>query len=149
MRFLSRLTVALALVACAAGSHAQSHETRQGDYLLRSSTVDSDSIDPATAEQHGIEPAASRAVLNVLVLRRSGALDTPVVAAVTASMQNLAGVRRDIALREVNENGRVSYIGSYEFLPREVIDFEIIALPGGAQPASELKLGYREQMGGY
>lgn len=149
MRFLPRFTAALALAACAAGSHAQSHETRQGDHLLRSSTVASDRIDPATAGQYGIEPAASRAVLNVLVLRRSGALDVPVAATVTASMQNLAGVRRDIALREVSENGRVSYIGSYEFLPREVIDFEVTAVPQGAQPASPLKLSYREQMWRY
>lgn len=145
-----RFIAALALAACAVSSHAQSHETRQGDYRLRSSTVASDRISPAAAAQHGIEPAASRAVLNVLVLRRSsGAEESPVAATVTASMQNLAGVRRDIALREVNENGRVSYIGSYEFLPREVIDFEVTAVPEGAQPASLLKLGYQEQMWRY
>ncbi len=144
-----RLIAALGLGACTASSQAQVHETRQGDHLLRSSTVASDRIDPATARQHGIEPAASRAVLNVLVLRREGAADTPVAAAVTASMQNLAGVRRDISLREVSENGRVSYVGSYEFLPREVIDFDITALPEGAQPDGMLKLGYRERMWRY
>ncbi|MBG6075798.1 DUF4426 domain-containing protein [Polaromonas sp. CG_9.11] len=149
MRPLPRLIAALALAACAASSQAQVHETRQGDHLLRSSTVASNRIDPATAAQHGIEPAASRAVLNVLVLRRGGAADTPVAAAVTASMQNLAGVRRDISLREVNENGRVSYVGSYDFLPREVIDFEITALPDGAPPGSMLKLSYRERMWRY
>ena len=149
MLALPRFIAGLALAACAAASHAQSHEIRQGDHLLRSSTVASDRISAAAARQHGIEPAANRAVLNVLVLQRSGAVDTPVAAKVTASMQSLAGVRRDIALREVQENGRVSYIGSYEFLPREVIDFEVTALPGGAQPASMLKLGYREQMGAY
>ncbi|MEO5661499.1 MAG: hypothetical protein ABIQ90_17150, partial [Polaromonas sp.] len=70
---LPRLIAALALAASTANSQAQVHETRQGDYLLRSSTVASDRIDSATARRHGIEPAASRAVLNVLVLRRGGA----------------------------------------------------------------------------
>lgn len=149
MRPLPRLIAALALATCAASSQAQVHEIRAGDHLLRSSTVASGHIDPATAERHGIEQAASRAVLNVLVLQRSGAADTPVAAAVTASMQNLAGVRQNISLREVNENGRVSYLGTYEFLPREVIDFEVTALPSGAQPGSLLKLNYRERMWRY
>ena len=136
MLLLPRLIAALALAACAASSQAQVHEIRQGDHLLRSSTVTSNSIDPATAERHGIKPAANRAVLNVLVLRRSGAVDTPVTAAVTAFMQDLAGVRQDISLRKVSENGRVSYMGTYDFLPREVIDFKVTALPDGAQPGS-------------
>ena len=143
------LIAALALAVCTTSSQAQVHETRQGDHVLRSSTVASDSIDPATAARHKIEPAASRAVLNVLVLSRGGAADTPGTAAVTATMRNLAGVRRDIGLREVSENGRVSYVGSYEFLPREVIDFQITALPAGVQPDRMLKLNYRERMWRY
>jgi hypothetical protein len=149
MHASSSLIAALALAACTTSSQAQMHETCHGDHLLRSSTVASDRIDSVTAARHGIEPAPSRAVLNVLVLKRSGAADTPVAAVVTASMQNLAGVRRDISLREVRENGRVTYLGSYEFLPREVIDFQITAVPDGMQPGTMLKLSYRERMWRY
>lgn len=149
MQTLARSIAALTLAACAVGGQAQVHENRQGGYVLRSSVVASQDIDAVTAARHGIEPTTSRAVLNVLVIRRGGAADTPVAAAVTASMQNLAGVRRDISLREVSENGRVSYVGSYEFLPREVIDFQITALPDGALPDGMLKLRYRERMWRY
>lgn len=149
MRSYPRLIAALALAACAASSQAQVHETRQGDHLLRSSTVASDLLDPVTAQQNGIEPVVSRAVLNVLVLKRSGAADIPVRATVTASMQDLAGMRSDIRLREVTDNGQVSYLGTYDFLPREVIDFEITALPEGGQPGSMLKLSYRARMWRY
>lgn len=146
MLLLPRLIAALALAACAVSSQAQVHEIRQGDHLLRSSTVASNSLDPATAEHHGIEPAANRAVLNVLVLRRSGKVDTPVTATVTAFIHDLAGVRHDISMREVRENGGISYMGTYDFLPREVIDFKVTALPDGAQPGRMLKLSYRERM---
>lgn len=146
----AKVIAALVLTAWTTTSgQAQAHEIRQGDYLLRSSTVASERIDPASAAQHAIVPAASRAVLNVLVLRHGGEAGTPIAAEVTASMQNLAGVRRDISLREVKENGRVSYVGSYEFLPREVIDFHITALPAGAEPDGMLKLSYRERMWRY
>lgn len=109
--------------------------------MLRSSTVASDLIDPVTAEQ-----TARRVVVSVLVLKRSGAVDIPVSATVTASMQELAGMRSDISLREVRENGRVSYLGTYDFLPSKVIDFEITVLPEGAQPGNRLKLSYRARM---
>ena len=145
----ARVIAALVLTAWTTSGQTQVQEIRQGDCLLRSSTVASERIDPATAAQHAIVPADSRAVLNVLVLRNGAEAGTPVAAKVTASMQNLAGVRRDISLREANENGRVSYVGSSEFLPREVIDFNITALPAGAEPDGLLKLSYRERMWRY
>ena len=98
--------VIASLEACTASSQAQVHETRPGDHLLRSSTVTNDRINPATAALHGIEPVASRAVLNALVLRRDGAAGTRVAVAVTASMQSRAGVRCDIRLRAVSVNSR-------------------------------------------
>jgi len=83
-------------------------------------------------------------VLNVVLLR--GPKRDTVAADVTAMSRNLAGVRRTIDLKEVRENDRVSYVGSYEFLPKEVLDFEITAKPLGPQEARPLTLSYQERM---
>lgn len=138
-----------ALTGLGADAQAQPHEARQGDYLLRSSTVASQNIAPQTAAKHGITPAPSRAVLNVVVLKAGSAAEATVAAEVSASRQNLAGVQQTIALREVRANGYISYIGSYEFLPREVIDFTITATPADGQRSAPLTLTYRERMWHY
>ena len=95
---------------------------------------------------HGIEPAANRAVLIVLVLRRSGKVTTPVTATVTALLHDLAGVPHHINMRKITQNGWITYMGTYDFLLREVIDFKVTALPDGAKPGPMLKLSYQERM---
>jgi len=132
-------------------AHAQAHEARQGGYLLRSSTVSSQRIAPQTAARHGIAPAPGRALLNVVVLRTASpsSAQATVAAEVSASRQDLAGVHQRIPMREVRANGYISYIGSYEFLPREVIDFTVTATPADGQGGAPLTLTYRERMGRY
>ena len=132
------------LLAFAQHSAAQTHEVRSGQYTLRSSTVSSERIDPATAARHGIEPSSKTAVLNVVVLRGSARETVP--AEVSATARSLAGVRQEIGLREVRENGRVSYLGSYDVLPREVVDFEVEARPLQAGKSPSLVLRWRERM---
>ncbi|MDQ3058887.1 MAG: DUF4426 domain-containing protein [Pseudomonadota bacterium] len=136
------------LTGLATDAQAQAHEVRQGDYVLRSSTVASQSIAPETAAQHGIVPAPGRAVLNVVLLRpgNPSTAEATVAAEVSASRQNLAGVQQTIAMREVRANGYISYVGSYDFLPREVIDFTITARPAGAPPGQAVTLNYRDRM---
>ena len=133
------------LASMAFAAAAQPREVGRGDLVLRSSTVASERIDPAAAARHGIEPSPTRAVLNVVLLR--GPKRETIAAEVTASSRNLTGVRRQIDLKEVRENERVSYVGSYEFLPKEVIDFQITAKPLRPAKSRPLKLSYRERMG--
>ena len=142
--FTSRFIPAMVLACAACAVAAQPREVSRGDLVLRSSTVASERIDPATASRHGIEPAPNRAVLNVVLLR--GPKREAIAADVTALTRTLAGVRREIALKEVRENDRVSYVGSYEFLPKEVIDVEITARPLQPDQSRPLTLSYRERM---
>lgn len=144
--FSRKLVLGLLLSFVAAGASAQSHEVQHGEVVLRSSTVASDRIDPATARQHGIEPSPDRAVLNVILLSAGPGSPKTLPARVSASTRNLAGVRNEIEMREVREKGRVSYIGSYAFAPREVLDFEVTALPAGAAGQAPVTLRYRERM---
>lgn len=137
------IVAAAFLLALAPPSLAQTHEVRAGDLTLRSSTVSSDRIDPATAARHGIEPSPRTAVLNVVVLRGSARETVP--AEVSATARSLSGVRQEIGMREVRENGRISYLGSYDVLPREVMDLEVKARPLAENPPA-LVLRYRERM---
>ena len=98
--------VIAALQACIASSQTQVHETRPSNHLLRSSAFTNDRINPAATALHGIERAASRAVLNALVLRRDGAAGTRIEVAVTASMQSRVVVLCGIRLRAISVNGR-------------------------------------------
>lgn len=134
------------LSAVAAGVSAQSHEVERGGVVLRSSSVASDRIDATTARLHGIEPSPDRAVLNVVLLTTQPNNPPTLPAQVSASSINMAGVRNVIEMREVRENDRVSYMGSYAFAPREVLDFEVTALPTGTDQRAPLTLRYRERM---
>lgn len=119
----------LLLTVVATATAAQPHEATRGDLTLRSSTVASSMIDSATASRHGIDRAPDVGVLNVLLARAQDGRLRPVPARVDAQAWSLSGVRQTIEMREVREDGRISYVGTYDFLPREVIDFRITATP--------------------
>lgn len=144
----SWLPAVAAVAAMTAGvAVAQVHQARSAEHTVRASTIASSRIDAATAAQHGIETAPDRAVLNVVVLRRNpapGAAENTVAAQVSARTRNLAGTTHEVELKEVRENGRVSYLGSYPFLPAEVLDLRVVATPAGASQA--LTLEWRERM---
>jgi hypothetical protein len=136
-----------ALLLLAGASQAQSHSTESGSYVLRSTTVASEQIDAASTQRHGVVPAPDRAVVNVVLLRRDGSgVDATVPARVTVSMRTASGFSSDIEMREVRENGAISYLGSYKFLPRQMINFEISAAPTADAQQRPLTLDYRERM---
>lgn len=131
-------------LACTAAL-AQPRQVEAGGYTLRSSTVPSTAISAAAATEHQIEPAANRALLNVVVLQGAPATARTVPAQVQASMRDLTGLEREIEMKPaVAANGDVSYLGTYTFRSRAVLDFRIRAQPVGAEP--QLELVYREQM---
>jgi hypothetical protein len=69
---LSPLLCSAALAFAWLEALAQAHEKRAGAYVLRSSTVASQTLNEATARAHGVDPEPTRAVLDVTVLRDSG-----------------------------------------------------------------------------
>ena len=132
--------------AAGASVSAQSHEVERGGLVLRSSTVASDRISPEAARSYGINQSPDRAVLNVVLLTTQPGTPATLPALVSASMRSLTGRVTVIEMREVRENDRVSYMGTYVFAPREVLDFEVTAQPTGVTPQEPLTLKYRERM---
>lgn len=136
------------LASIGAAAMAQPHQISRDGYTLRSSTVASTAIDRRTAQAHGIEPSASRGVLNVLVQRTGDAPSENVQADVSAVARNLAGMERQIPMRPaIAENGMVSYLGTYEFLPREVLEFTVTARP--RDTGIELSLKFEDRLPAY
>ena len=140
-----RLAWAALFIPCLAC--AQAHEVEAGPFTLRSNVASSTAIAPSAARRHGIEPAAGRALLDVVVLRDGGTgRRLPVEARVEATASNLAGMQRTIPLRAARSpNGDVSYVGTFDFANREVLDFHITAHPK-LRAAPPLRLQYRERM---
>jgi hypothetical protein len=137
---------ALALAALLAPlvALAQPHAVRHGIFTLRSSVVASQSLPAATLRRHGIAADAHTAVLDAVVLRAVGKAEWPIAAALTATRTTLAGVQRTIALHPVSFRGRVSYVGTFRFVPDEVLDFQLSARIDPASPL--LRLSFRERM---
>lgn len=142
----ARFLIAAALVAAwAPFAQAQAHEKRVGEHILRSSTVSSLDIAASSAQAHGIIPGPERGVLNVVVLRDTDGVSQTVAAKVEAQSIAFSGRPHAIALRKVMANGMISYIGSYDYVPRGMLDFRITAQPDGTEQT--LSLRYQERMG--
>jgi hypothetical protein len=140
-----RAFVALALSCAVVQALAQPHTEHAGAYVLRSSTAPTASLSAAAARAQGITPSPRRAVLNVVVRREDGRADANVRAQVTATATDPAGVRRSIEMRPAIANDMVSYIGAFDFVPRQVLEFEIVAVPEGAG-GKPITLRYRDRM---
>lgn len=140
----STLLLGATLCGCSE-AWAQSHEQRTGDYVLRSSVVASNLLPAEAARENGIEPAPNRAVLNAVVLREAGGRSVNVPAEITATAFDLNGRPRSIRMQAAVDNGMVSYIGTFDFLPREVLDFRVVASPASGGPT--ITLAYRDRMG--
>ena len=131
------------LIGASAG--AQSHQQKHGDYVLRSDLVETTALPESSLRKQDISAAPDQAVLNIVVLKTdAGSAGQTVPAEVDAQVRNLMGEHRTIELRQVESNGRVTYLGLVKHLPHEALDFVISARPQGSNAA--LKLSYREQM---
>jgi hypothetical protein len=137
--FLAGLSVAAPTVA------AQPHIQTEGDYVVRASTVSANVLPRAMREQYGIPATSNTAVLNVTVRRKSNGALINVPAELEVRARNLLGVETPVQMQTVVANDLVSHMGTYQFLPREVLDFEITAQPEGAEQA--ISLQFRDRLG--
>lgn len=124
--------------------YAQVHSRDYGQFTVRSSTVGSVNLAEETAVEHGIERDPRRGVLNVTVLHGEQGIKKTVPASVSAYVMNLTGQRRHIDLREITAEGRVSYMGTYQFTNGEVLDFHIHAKPNRSNDV--LRLRFRDRL---
>lgn len=111
------------------------HVSEFGRYTLQANAVSTEALAHSTAREHGIERAADRGVLNLVILESRDGQQVPVQADVSATQHNLLNQTEAIEMREVQQNGRVSYLGEFGFSPLRNFSFTITARPvGGGEP---------------
>lgn len=142
---VGRLIAAASLMMLATSpAWPQAHARQFDAYTLRSSTAGTEDLPEETARKHGITRDPRLAVLNVTVSKKDKGLDKTVPAKVHAHARNLSGHRREIDMREITAEGRVSYMGTYQFVHGEVLDFTIAARPVDSD--STLTMTYRDRL---
>lgn len=104
----------------AAGQH------RVDGYVVRWNTTTTGFLPREVVRQHDLQPKG-RGVLNVVVLKEEDPQKLPrtVQAEVSARVRDLLGQIRRIEMREVEEHGRFSYLGTFDVDDGDQLRFEL------------------------
>ncbi len=140
----NRLLVPSLLLLCVSAiGHAGQAETF-GPYAVHYNTFNTNLLTPDVARAYSIQRSASRALLNIAVIRHDDeTMGTPVRARVSATATNLAGQRRDLNMREIRDQDAIYYIGSFGISNEETLNFRISVQPLGQTEAHEFS--FRQQ----
>lgn len=107
--------------------------TRIGDITIRANVVPTAHLNEAVASGYGIARSDSSVLLLVSVRQGPDGQDSALPATITASVANLHGQRRDIAMRELRTGELIDYVGTTEVSPPDTLAFEVkIVREGGA-----------------
>jgi len=102
-----------------------------GDYVVHVSAMLTADLTPQVAQSYGITRSENKALVNLVVLKRSENVggDTPVAADVSMSAANLTGQLKNTELREVVDGPGIYYIGETTVDDRETINFDFDVRP--------------------
>ncbi len=141
MRAAIQSVLVLTLILSTAAAVAQ-QAVEFDRYEVHYSSLNTNMLSPDVASVYGIQRSGTQAMLNVTVLdRETGA---PVVARVSATATNLTGQRREISLRQINDQGAIYYIGQFRIHNEETLNFVLDVIPEGHQGAP-LNFSFRQQ----
>jgi hypothetical protein len=111
-----------------------------GDYVVHYSATTTDLLSPEDAQKYGITRSKSNAMLNVVLLQKTGAAGhTPISGKVSAKTNNLTGQLKNVTLREITEGNAIYYIGVLAVAHEETLNFAITAVPAGTDQRLEIK----------
>lgn len=108
-----------------------------GDHVVHFSAQATDELSPDIARAYNIVRSKNRAMLTVSVVRESD--NTSVPADVTVKTVNLTGQLKNVAMRQIEEQDAVYYIGETPVANRETLIFDIAVTPEGAAGRSEVR----------
>ncbi len=122
------LAVLLGLFLLAPAQAQQAEDL--GTHRVHYSAINTSQLTPQVASAFGIQRSASRALLNLAVLRKTDdGLDRPVRAQIRVQAVNMAGQRRDLELRERVEQDAIYYLATFRIHNEERISFRVSVLP--------------------
>ena len=131
---MKRLMQTLILLAALTSLPAIAQQAMEfGDYTIHYNALNSSLITPGVAKAYGIRRSASRALINISVLKKDGMQATIAVkATVAATGRNLTGQTRKIDMREISDgDGAIYYIGELSVRNMETFDFTVLVTPEG------------------
>jgi hypothetical protein len=148
---LSRKTfIALSLsgfiAACGGGGEAPTVPTAEpagesmkdiGDHIVHFSAQSTDELTPEVARAYNIVRSKNRAMLTVSVVRKSDSASVP--ADVAVKTVNLTGQLKNVAMRKIEEQEAVYYVGETAVANRETLIFDITVTPEGVAAPSEVR----------
>jgi len=135
--------MALLLLAAATAVPALAQQSQEfGDYEVHYNTLNTNMLSPEIASVYGIQRAGTQAMLNVTVLQKDNR--EPAEARITATATNLTGQRRDIELRQINDQGAIYYIGQFRIHNEETLNFNVEVQPENHDGAP-FQLQFRQQ----
>ena len=108
-----------------------------GDHVVHFSAQATDQLSPDVARAYNIVRSKNRAMLTVSVLRESDNVSVP--ADVSVKTVNLTGQLKNVAMRKIEEQDAVYYIGETPVAHRETLIFDIAVTPEGAAGRSEVR----------
>ena len=134
------------IAACGGGGDAPEVPTAEpagesmkdiGDYIVHFSAQSTDALTPEVARAYNIVRSKNRAMLTVSVVSEADSASVP--AEVTVKTVNLTGQLKNVAMREIEEQEAVYYIGETPVANRETLIFDITVTPEGATNPSEVR----------
>lgn len=135
-------TALLVLFAIIAAPVAAQQSQSFGEYEIHYNTLNTNMLSPDIASVYGIQRAGTQAMLNITVLERKSR--EPVEADIFATATNLTGQRREIELRQVDDQGAIYYIGQFRIHDQENLNFVVEVQPEGHDGAP-FQLTFRQQ----
>jgi len=136
-----RISLVVAVVLVSATTPAQQSVEFEG-YEVHYNSINTNLLEPDVASVYEIQRSGTRAMLNITVLDKQ--TREAVEARVTATATNLTGQRREIDLRQINDQGAIYYIGQFRIHDEETLNFNIEVVPAG-HAGAPLTMSFRQQ----
>lgn len=106
---------------------------RAGDVTMRASVVQTSALGPGVASEYGIRRDDTTVLLLVAVRKGADAAETALPARITATVTDLRGQPRPVAMREVRTGELLDYVGTLQTTLPDTLRFDVtIVREGGA-----------------
>jgi hypothetical protein len=143
---MKALLIKLVLISALTSFSAVAQQAQEfGEYTVHYNALSASLLTPEIAKAYGIRRSASRALINVSVLKKiEGHTASAVEAKVVASGRNLTGQIRNVDMRQIKEgDDAIYYIGELSVRNMETFDFTLMVTPDGQNKPFRVK--FRQQ----
>jgi hypothetical protein len=114
-----------------------------GDYVIHVNALTTDQLPADVARNYKIVRSKNRAMLNVVISKKTNGAEKPVTGSVNTVTRNLANQLKDMKMREIIEQDAIYYIGDITVDNEETIVFDINVTP--VNETKPFSMTYKQQ----